>query len=124
MSYVADGGTRADMGPAGRVSMDATAAATAVETWNDSLMSYETTIRLRPLSGADPRDVATFAGSTSGLVLTPNSIVWLQGHRRGRVPATAAEKRGDNHQRQAPLGWTPTWQRPTRRRSCRTERPV
>ncbi|MBK9726112.1 MAG: hypothetical protein WAW82_09070 [Candidatus Lutibacillus vidarii] len=58
--------------------MDATTAATAVVSWNDAAMTWETTIRLRPLSGAAPRDVATFAGSPSALVLTANSIVWLK----------------------------------------------
>lgn len=107
MSYVADGGTRADMGPAGRVSMDATAAATAVETWNDSLMSYETTIRLRPLSGADPRDVATFAGSTSGLVLTPNSIVWLKDTGGAVYLQRQPRNGGTTTSVKLPLGWTP-----------------
>ena len=105
MTYVTDAGLRTGMGPGARVSMDAISAVTAEEAWNDVTMAYETTIRLRPLSGAAPRAVANYVGSVSGLVLTPNSIVWLKDTGGGTYLQRQPRAGGTITSVKLPIGW-------------------
>lgn len=78
LTYFTDAGTAIPMGPPALTSIDSTSLLTGEPVWNSATSSYDTIIRLRPLTGGTPRLVASFSGEIAGMVLTPNSIVWLR----------------------------------------------